>query len=233
MKLYELELMKIRVSTYLRAAAGICACVLALGITCLFLGMYGQEKELLLTTWSGLYALESALTVGCFGVFAAVFAAKVIVDEYCGKKAMLLFTYPVSRKRILHVKSRMIAGITMAAAFAGNMADMGILYLVSRVFGISPDKSGRYFVIQVLLSSLLTGVLSAEIGTIATVIGWKKRSMTVTIVSAVILVCFVPNLIASQPKIIGWTMLLAALLLGMAAGLTRHMLTDGIEEMEV
>ena len=233
MKLYEVELMKIRMSAYLRAAVGIFASLLVLGILCMFLGISEQEGERLFTTWSGLYALESALTVGCFGVFAAVFAARVIVEEYCGKKAVILFTYPVSRKKILDVKITMIAGITAAAAFAGNILAIGIMYLVARIFGISPEKAGEYFVITVLLSSLLAGVLSTEIGMIATVIGWKKRSIAVTIVSAVILVCFVPNLIASRPEFIVRIMFLVAVLMGLAAGLTRHMLTDGIEEMEV
>lgn len=87
--------------------------------------------------------------------------------------------------------------------------------------------------VPVLSASLPAGVLSAEIGMIAAGIGWKKRSVTVTIVSAVILVCFVPNLIASRPESMVRAMLLAAVPLGLAAVLTHRILVNGIEEMEV
>ncbi len=233
MNLYKLEGMKIRISTYLRAVAAIFASLLALGILCLFLGTDDLEGDQFFTTWNGLHALQSALTVGCFGVFAAVFAARVIVEEYCGKKAAILFTYPVSRGKILGVKSRMVAGATMAAAFASNVLSMGIMVLTAHVFGITPQGGGGHFAATVPLTSILAGVLAAEIGMIATAVGWKKRSATVTIVGSVIMVCFVPNLIASRPESIVGAMLLTAALLGLAAGLTRHMLTNGIEEMEV
>lgn len=98
---------------------------------------------------------------------------------------------------------------------------------------ISPEEGGKDFVVPVLSASLPAGVLSAEIGMIAAGIGWKKRSVTVTIVSAVILVCFVPNLIASRPESMVWAMLLAAVPLGLAAVLTHRILVNGIEEMEV
>lgn len=242
MSLYRLERMKIRLSTYRWAVLGIFASLLAMGILCLFLGVGGPEvsmhingveEDMLFTSWNGLSALSTALNVACFGIFSAVFAAKIIVDEFCGKRAILLLTYPVSRRKILHVKCMFVICLTTVSAFAGNVLVMGSLYIVARIFGITPDPAGGHFVISVLLSSLMSGILSSEIGVIAAAVGWKKRSVMATIIFSLIIVCFVPNLIAGLPGGIVWVMLVMGALFGAAAGLAHHFLANGIEEMEV
>lgn len=244
MSLYRLERMKIRLSTYGWAILGIFASLLAMGILCLFLGVSGPEisvqikgvkedEDMIFTSWNGLSALSTALHVACFGIFSAVFAAKIIVDEYCGKRAVLLFTYPVSRRKILHVKCLFVLCLTTFSAFVSNAAVMGSLYIAGRIFGINPEPAGGHFVISVLLASLMSGILSSEIGVIAAVVGWKKRSVMTTIVCSLVIVCFVPNLIASLPGGIVWVMLVMGVLFGVAAGLMHRVLVDGIEKMEV
>ncbi len=242
MNLYRLEKMKIRLSTYRRAVLGIFVSLLAMGVLCLFLGgggpevsmhINGVEEDMLFTSWGGLFAVSTALTVACFGIFSAVFAAKIIVEEFCGKKAVLLFTYPVSRRKILHLKSMFVICVTTVSAFVSNMAVMGSLYIVSRIFGITPEPAGGHFVISVLLASLMSGILSSEIGVIAAAVGWKKRSVMTTIICSLIIVCFVPNLIAGLPGGIVWVMFVMGGLFGVAANFMHHFLANGIEEMEV
>ena len=95
MNLYRLELRKIRLSVYLRAAAGICAALLSMGLMFLFIfqseGVTGPSAAAEpYGSWNGLLALTAALAFSCFSVLSAVLAARLIVGEYCGKYAVLL-----------------------------------------------------------------------------------------------------------------------------------------------
>ncbi|MDE7326711.1 MAG: ABC transporter permease [Lachnospiraceae bacterium] len=233
MDLYRLEWMKVRPSVYRVGALGIFAGLLAMGITFLIIGKYEGGEEVLFCSWNGLISLIMALTVACFGVFCSVISAKVIVEEYCGKKAVTLFTYPVSRRKILKVKCRIILWFTVSSAFVSNISVIGLMYITARIFGLMPEGGSWYLIVTVVGASFIAGILSFEIGMAAAVIGWKKRSIMATVLSAVIIMCFVPNVIARFPDYIFATVLAAAVVFGLAAKAMYRILMDGIENMEV
>ena len=110
MNLFKLELLKIKLSTYLWAIAGIFASLLALGVLFLIIFQFEMgasgtfDEENLFANWEGLLALTTALSFACFSIFSAVIAAKVIINEYCEKNAVILLSYPINRKSILKTK---------------------------------------------------------------------------------------------------------------------------------
>lgn len=232
MSLYKIEIMKIRLSAYLWAMLGIFVSLLALGILFLFLGN-SPEEDIIFRSWNGLVALLTAITCACFGIFSAVMAAKIIVDEYCGKNAAILFNYPVSRKKILNIKCGIVCGVTIISAFASNISVIGILYIIAKIFGIAPGRAEGHFMISVLLSGFFTGILSSAIGMIAAVVGWKKRSIMAAMICSLVLVCFVPNLIAGFSNNIVLGMFIIGAVLVLFAGIMYHILANGIERMEI
>ncbi len=107
------------------------------------------------------------------------------------------------------------------------------IYLVSGIFGITPKLTGEHFVLLVLFSSLLVGLLAFEAALICAWTGFKKRSVITTILCSLILVCFLPNLMAGLPKGIAWVMVILSALLGLAAFILYHLLAKEIERMEI
>lgn len=238
MNLYKPELMKIRLSAYLRAILGILAGLLSIGMVFLFInqieggGGTAEDAELF-SSWNGLTALTTALAFACFSVFSAVIAARVIVSEYCGRNAVVLLSYPVGRKAILQAKCLTLSGITTVSAFISNMLVIGVMYLSSRVFGIRPQMNTKYFFLTVLLSSLLMGVLSSGAGMISAAFGYKKRSSSAAVVCSLIIVCALANCITIAPKRIVPVMLVLSGSFVIFAGLIYHTLAKAIEQMEV
>lgn len=237
MNLYRLELMKIRLSTYLWAILGIFASLLTLGMLFLFIlqiegGDASTETELF-ASWSGLLALTTALAFACFSILSAVIAAKVIVSEYCGKNAVVLLCYPVNRKAMLGTKCLIVGGITTAAASISNTLVIGMMYISAHVFGIVPQMNTEYFVFTVLLSSFLMGILSSAVGIISAAFGWKKRSAIAAIVGSLIMVCVSANCITISPGSIVWVMLAMSAVFVVIADLIYRFLANGIEKMEV
>lgn len=237
MNLYRLELMKIRLSTYLWAILGIFASLLTLGMLFLFIlqiegGDASTETELF-ASWSGLLALTTALAFACFSILSAVIAAKVIVSEYCGKNAVILLSYPVNRKAMLETKCLIVSSITAAFAFISNVLVIGIMYISAHIFGIMPQMDIEHFVFAVLFSSLFMGISTSAVGIISAALGWKKRSAISAIVCSLIIVCAVTNYIVICPSGIIWVMLAMSACLAAIANFIYHVLANGIEKMEV
>ncbi len=233
MNLFKIEMMKIRLSSYLWAVFGIFISLQAMGIFFLFLGDYTPQEGELFTEWSGLYALSTALTIACFSIFSAGAGARMIVDEYCGKNAVTLFTYPVRRKKILNVKCIILLCITTGAAFISNTSVLGIMYITAKIFGIMPESSEGSFILPVLLAGLLSGIISSAIGIISSAAGWIKRSVMAAVICSLLIVCIVPNFIAGMPEHIVMTSFAAAVCSAFTAGGMYRFLAKGIERMEV
>ena len=240
MNLCRLELMKIRLSTYLWAISGIFVSLLSLGILFLFIfqietgGSSTSEEAELFANWNGLLALTTAaLAFACFSILAAVIAAKVIISEYCGKNAVILLGYPVNRKAMLGIKCLVVSVITTISAFISNMLVMGIMYVSAHIFGIMIQMNTEYYFFTVLFSSFLMGILSSAVGMIATGFGWKKRSVAATIVCSLVIVCVLANCITISPSNIIWVMLAISAVFVIIANFVYHVLANGIEKMEV
>lgn len=239
MNLYKLELMKIHLSVYLWAILGIFVGLSALGVLFLFifqmeLGKSGiPEEGELFANWSGLLALMTALAFCCFSVLASIIAAKVIISEYCGKNAVVLLSYPVKRKTILAAKCQLLCGMTTVFAFLSNVLALGVMYVAAHIFRIVLQMDKEHFILTVLCSGVLMGVLSSSVGIISSVFGLKKRSSMAAIVCGLMIVCVMANMITVSPRNITVVMLTISAFLGMIAYLMYHILINKIEQMEV
>lgn len=239
MNLCRLELMKIRLSAYLRVILGIFASLLALGILFLFIfqieagGSGTSEEAELFANWNGLLALTTALAFACFSIMSAVMASNVIISEYCGRNAVILLSYPVRRKTMLGIKCLIVSGITTGFAFISNTLVISIMYISAHILGMTPQMNTDHFLFTVLISSFLMGILSSAVGIISTAAGWKKRSAAAAIVYSLIMVCIIANCITISPENIVWVMLAMGVVFVIIANFVYHVLADRIEKMEV
>lgn len=241
MNLCRLELMKIKLSTYLWAILGIFFSMLALGVCFLFIyqiesGASGapEDTELeMFANWNGLLALTTALAFSCYSVMSTVIAAKVVVSEYCGANAVVLLSYPVNRKEILRAKCLVVSGVTTVFTFISNTLVLGMMYISANIFGVKPHMHTGNFLFTVLISGFLTGILSSAVGIISTAVGWKKRSAVAAIVCSLVIVCAFANCITISPRNIVWVMLAISMVFAIIAAFVYHVLANGIEKMEV
>lgn len=235
MDLCRLERMKLKVSTYAWAVGGIFASQIALGILFLFLFLVEHEEQdaELFANWNGLFALVTAIGFACYSVFSGTLAAKLIVGEYCGEQVAVLFGYPVGRKEVLRAKCLVSSGITAGVACISNLLSIGGMYVFSHVFRVVPEGAGEDFIFQVVAASIFLGVSCAAVGMVSALAGWKKGSGVAAVVCAVVVVCCTTNVIAIAPGQIAGVMAAFGCILAVAAGVSCHMLSCGIEQMEV
>ena len=58
----------------------------------------------LFSSYDFLFNLNHLLGMMAFSILGTVMGARFIVEEYSGRRAILLFSYPLSRKKLMGVK---------------------------------------------------------------------------------------------------------------------------------
>lgn len=136
-------------------------------------------------SYRGLIAIDMILATAAFSILSAVMGAKLIAEEYAGKRAILILSCPVRRERILGAKLTLIFAYTAGSMLLGGGGALLAFLLTESVVPLCLDFLNPGVVLSgvaLLFSGALTAV---ELGALALWIGW--RSTATAIVSAVIL----------------------------------------------
>lgn len=182
--LMKLELKKVGLKKYvLFSIAGI-----IISIFFVFVGLNDNS--------AGKYSYETAFTmVGlmfCF-YYITLFSLLVvsyIVNEYSSKTILVMFSYPVDRKKLIMAKLLLIVLLIMASMIIGYVCCGMFIIIADEYLGlISGD-----FELSILMCWIPTAVKAVitfcTLGIGTFVVGMMKKSVPMTIVSAIIL-CYI------------------------------------------
>lgn len=179
-----------------------------------------------------LIPLYGVLNMTVFCVLAAVIYSKLIIEEYSGKRPILLFSYPINRKKIMLSKLCIVFVFTVIAMFISN-------FLIFIIFGVSEKflhlVSGDFtysIMFQAIETTLIMSLSAASIGIIAVGIGFIKKSVPTTIVSAVLIASLMCNIVANttSSKIAMYIFVAVMILIGI---MFSAILMKKVEVMEV
>ena len=113
--LIRLELKKNKLNTYI--IAGTIITIIMLGF--LFLFAYApliepNDKDMaIFSGYNNLIPLFGVFSMAVFCVMSSVMYSKFIIEDYSGKRPILLFSYPVSRKKIILSKLGVVSGLSV------------------------------------------------------------------------------------------------------------------------
>ena len=126
-----------------------------------------------------------------FLIFASVLIVKIIIDEYKNGSITIMFTYPISRKKILRAKLFVIVSFTFVNVMISSLIMEGGILLADRLFDIIPGIIEKEAIVDNIMKSFLGAIASAGLSLIPLYFGLRKKSSAATIVSAIILVALV------------------------------------------
>jgi hypothetical protein len=190
------------------------------------------EKDLtMFMTYHKLINLNNILCMVIFIIFSSVMYSKFVVEEYAGKRAILLFSYPVNRKKIFGAKILMVFSYTVAAMLVCGVVVLGIFFITESQFPICADHLTIITVVGGFLSLLCYSVLAGVWGIVAFYFGFGKQSVSVTIIAAVIIATVLCQMMAVTMNISG---AIAFMVIGtVAAFITVSNLIKKVMNMEV
>lgn len=208
LKLIQLELRKYKITGYVIGALIAMACIF--GLICLISFDPTESQEL--ASYEKLFSVIDLLTRGTFIVFGAVLLARFIIEEYRTKSISVLFTYPISRKKLMIAKLIVVFSFTFLSIVLAELV-VGLLMLAvnhSREFiheKLTMDIVGRQ-ALAILMNALAASFMSL----IPLFFGMRKYSTSATVVASILIVfvvCgstndFSLNSIVAVPITLSW-----------------------------
>lgn len=192
-----LNLMKLEIKKYkLRGYVGILFIIIA-GL-CLFttIAIYGTKQDHTNSIWP-IYRLVNAGILETMAIYSSVLMAKVTIEEYSKRTILIMFTYPINRKKIIVSKLLLVSLYTMISVVIANIFCFAYLLvfdnMTNEIQGSVWNFNSLNFLLYVLIGVIGSGIFSL----LPFSIGLIRKSIPATIVSS-FGVIFIMQTIISQ-----------------------------------
>jgi len=140
--------------------------------------------------------LDNIVSMAVFSIMSAAMASKFIVEEYAGKRAIMLFSYPVDRKKIIDTKIITVFSYTVISMLLCNGISLTIFLVTESLFPLCPDTIDIGLISNCISSMLCYSLSAGLLGILSLWFGFKKKSTIVTIISACIIASVLCQVIA-------------------------------------
>ena len=232
--LFKLELQKNIIRTYVAASLIIAFTMLGF----LYLFAYApmldpNDKDMaIFSGYHNLIPLFGVLNMAVFCVLAAVMYSKFIIEDYTGKRIILLFSYPVSRKKIMLSKLGIVYLFTVISMVASNIAIFLVFGLTEQFIHLINESFTLFILAQAIEITRIMSFIAAITGIIAAGIGFVKKSVPTMIESAVLIASLMCNIVVNATANKAVLYLLAIVILTIAF-IVSILLMKQVNRMEV
>lgn len=186
LQLIKLEMKKFNLGWYVKGA--LIATIILTALICFAITIALKENDLPILTYQDVYVLIGANVRAIFIVFASVLIAKIIIEEYKNKTILVLFSYPVSRKKLIASKLTLISLLTFITTILSNVIVAGLFSIINAYFPIvSFELTGNQFIGEIT-NIVLFAIASAGMSLIPLYFGMRNYSVPATIGSSLIVV---------------------------------------------
>lgn len=182
--LIKLEIKKFKLQGYIKGA--FITHLIVIAIFLLVQVIFQIEQEPVLEIVEGSTQIIGTIGSLIFGIFSYVISAKLIIGEYSNKTINLMFAYPISRKKIFLAKLIIIVVVTFINIIISNILLTLSLVVVNSIFHVLPLTLTVDNILNNIPTMLFNAVLASVTILIPLYFGMKKKSVSATIVSGVI-----------------------------------------------
>ncbi|MBC6974709.1 ABC transporter permease [Bacillus sp. Xin] len=195
LQLIKLEMKKFKLGWYIKGA--VIANIVMVAMLFFVSYMSQIEGDVELGNPQGILLMASAMVRGTFIVFAGVLIAKLVIEEYKNKTILLMFSYPINRKKIIASKLLITAMLTFVTVLLSNIFVIGIFFTLNSYMLVIPNTITVAELIQEGIKVIPFAIAAAGAGLIPLYFGMRKYSVPTTIVSSLFVVMIACQ---SQPE---------------------------------
>lgn len=184
--LMRIELKKMKLGWYARGA--IIANLILLGFLWMVSYVEKIEGEETMQTIDESFLIIGTLVRGVFIIFGAVLIARLVISEFKNKTILVLFTYPVNRKKLLASKLMIAFGLTFITILISNVFVAFAFFFLNSIYHMIPGEVTSDIVSQQAVKMAVFAFGAAGTSLVPIFFGMRKYSVPATIISAVIIV---------------------------------------------
>lgn len=179
--------------------------------------------------YSFLYKISFIINVAGYTCLCATMLSKIVMEAYSERNLYLTLGYPVARGKILIAKLVLCLGLCSIGVFAGIFVTNILFFFSESIFPFLSDQLTFAEIINQWPWMLTGMVLVISISLIALFIGWRKKSIALTVISAFLLNSIPSNLLTAGNETM--IMILSLFLLGVG-GIMLYLMRRQVLEME-
>lgn len=188
LQLMKLEMKKFKFGWYVKGAL-----IANVVITALFILLnYIQQIEgnVFIESSEKAFLFIGAMVRGTFIVFAAVLIAQLVIEEYKNKTILIMFSYPIDRKKIIASKLFIVAILTFITIWLSNIVVAGAVFVLHSYFSFISYSITITEWMQQAINMVPFAVAAAGTSLIPLYFGMRKHSVPITILSSLFVVSF-------------------------------------------
>lgn len=223
LNLIRLELRKINFKKYLGGYL-VSMMVLIAFVVAMFYALLNPELmdmelngEKLVVEYDSIIKFIETLTALTFTIFSSVILSRLVIGEYKNKTITLMFMYPINRKKLIFSKLLIVFLFTYLSILIADVLMGSVFILMNSYFHLITEKQTVEFIYATLIGFVFQALSSAGVSLIPLFFGMRKKSVPTTILSAVLISCFIygniGNVNLSSIVIIPVTLALAGILI--------------------
>lgn len=223
LELMKLELRRNNIRTYV--VASMIIAIVMLGFIYLFAyapRIDPNDKDLkLFEGYNNLISLFGVLNMSAYCVLSSIMSSKFIIEEYSGKRPILLFSYPISRRKMILAKLCVVCLFTIFAVISSNLIIFSIFAITELFLPLLNEALSATILIKAIKTTMMMAFSAASMGLIAAGIGFMQKSVPATIISAVLLSSLLCNVVAnaSSSDIVSLILTLILILVAMTVSI--------------
>ena len=173
LRLMKLEFRRNKIKTYIIASA--VAGVMMTGF--LFLLAYApridHDADLrMFAGYNNLISLFFMVDMAVFATLSGTMYARFIIEEYKEKRAILLFSYPVKRDRIMLAKLVAVFLFVVIAMMLSSLLAFGVFGVSETIAPLVDEPLSLHTLSRALKVAIIMAIIAAEIGIMAGGIGF-------------------------------------------------------------
>lgn len=121
-----------------------------------------------------------------FIIFSGVMLSKLVIDEYKNKTISILFSYPISRKKILSAKLILLSSLTFFMLLISNLFIAVMFLIANHILNIVPDVLTTEMLYTELTRCIIFTFAATGISLIPFFFGMLRKSVPTTMVASFI-----------------------------------------------
>jgi hypothetical protein len=192
-ELIKLELKRNKITTYYIAL--IVISIVMTGFLYMIATITKVENVIEFRDYKNILKLHTGIGFLVFSIFSVVMYSKFIIEDYSPKRALLMFSYPISRTKIFIAKMVLVTGFIALGFLVSTLIPDTLFFLTESTFPIL----GYNITIRIVSSQIInivTFILAlSSIGFISLRVGFMNKSVSTTIVTAIILSVILGNVL--------------------------------------
>ncbi|CAM3715546.1 ABC transporter permease [Mesobacillus zeae] len=196
--LMKLELKKNNIRTYIISTFVISIIMLGFIYLLAYLPQFDpNDADLeLFVGYNNIISLFSVINMTVFCVLSSVMYSRFVIEEYSGDRVLLLFSYPIKRRKIFISKLMIVSLFTVIAMVLCNFTIFAFFGVSETIYPLVNESITLETITKVIKTTFIMAVSAACLGIIAMGIGFIQKSIPATIISAFLLCSLLCNIVA-------------------------------------